>query len=1027
VQTEFFIIKTLRCTDTISAKYSSLNNPIDNTCNLEQGEEVNLNDVNKSLAKPIKNQLEVSLGHNELSIKTNKVNKIVNYKSSERVDEKGVTKKQNKVLQVNKISELKCIYFNARSIINKLSELELLINSEQPDIIGITETWANENISDDELSFEGYSLFRKDRNDPAKKRGGGIAMYIKSCFNPTDKPISCKSDSLEISFCSINCDGEKTNIGICYRPPGIISIQDEALFEVMGGFKNETFILMGDFNFPELNFGDSYNLDSSHGFVKSLENNFLFQMVDKPTRNNNYLDLVISTDESLIRNLSVDEPFESSDHQMIRFSLLCKAMSKCKNNKFYEYFKTNYNKIRDHVKTLGWDALQLSNDVNEIWSKIKADLLEVRNKFIKVRGKKKKRSKWITKKVDKVRLRKKQAWIDYNNAGRPEALYREYKTQLNLSVKTNKKAKRKFEHNLADKIKSDSKSFYSYVNSKSRANKKVGPIRGESAELIDNNSQAAEHLNKYFCTVFTQENLQTLPNPVTFFQNSYEESLLKLTISEHQVLHKLGKINVNKSVGPDEIHPKLIFELRNYLAAPISQLFNLSIVKGDIPQDWKDANISPIFKKGSRDQAQNYRPVSLTSIIGKLLEGFIKEALVGHLDKFQLLKDSQHGFRSGRSCLTNLLEFFDVVTKKLDEEEDIDLIYLDFAKAFDKVPYQRLLSKLESHGVRGDILKWIQNWLSGRNQRVCIDGQFSEWAGVTSGVPQGSVLGPILFLVYINDLDIDLISKIGKFADDSKLLGSVGTVEGVENLRKDLKNLEIWAEKWQMQFNVNKCSVIHLGKNNPQSTFSLYNEEIKNSIKERDLGVIIDKTMKFSEQCNIAAKNANMTLGMIKRNIVSRNKNIIIKLYKALVRPKLEYCIQAWRPYLKKDIDKLEKVQRRATKIITECKGLSYQERLKVTGLTTLEKRRDRGDMIEVFKSVKGLNSVDYRKFFEPSDNRHTTRGHSFKLVKVRSRLESRRNFFSTRVVSAWNSLPQNIVDASSVNSFKNRYDKHYK
>ena len=308
---------------------------------------------------------------------------------------------------------------------------------------------------------------------------------------------------------------------------------------------------------------------------------------------------------------------------------------------------------------------------------------------------------------------------------------------------------------------------------------------------------------------------------------------------------------------------------------------------------------------------------------------------------------------------------------------------------------------------------------------MCVDGEFSEWVGVTSGVPQGSVLGPILFLVYINDIDVGLFSKIGKFADDSKLLNNVNSCIGVDEIRSDISKLEKWADEWQMQFNVGKCSVIHLGRNNPENKYMLYNKEIASSNKERDLGVIVDKSLKFSEQCNKAANGANMTLGMIKRNVISRDKDIIVNLYKTLVRPKLDYCVQAWRPYLRKDIDNFEKVQRRATKLISQCKGLSYNDRLKITGLTTLEERRNRGDMLEVFKTIKGINKLDYRKLFSLLNNTHT-RGHSLKLTKTRSRLDCRKNFFSCRVIDRWNSLPKHVVEAETVNSFKSRCDKHF-
>ena len=280
-----------------------------------------------------------------------------------------------------------------------------------------------------------------------------------------------------------------------------------------------------------------------------------------------------------------------------------------------------------------------------------------------------------------------------------------------------------------------------------------------------------------------------------------------------------------------------------------------------------------------------------------------------HLDKYSLIRNSQHGFISGKSCLTNLLDFFEVVTKMLDEGEAVDLIYLDFAKAFDKVPHCRLFKKLEAHGIGGYVLNWIKEWLSNRRQKVCIDGEFSDWANVTSGVPQGSVLGPVLFLIYINDIDENLMSKIGKFADDTKIGKSVSSIEGVQTLREDLVKLGNWASDWQMSFNTDKCSVIHLGSENRKQQYSLSGSVLRESTKERDLGIIVDSSMKFSEQCNIAIKNANTTLGLIRRTIKCKSQHIIMKLYKALVRPKLEYCIQAWRPYLWKNMDNIEKVQ----------------------------------------------------------------------------------------------------------------------
>ena len=405
------------------------------------------------------------------------------------------------------------------------------------------------------------------------------------------------------------------------------------------------------------------------------------------------------------------------------------------------------------------------------------------------------------------------------------------------------------------------------------------------------------------------------------------------------------------------------------------------------------------------------------------MESVIKNSILKHLDKHSLIKDSQHGFTKGRSCLTNLIDFMEVVTDILDDGDPVDVIYLDFAKAFDKVPYERLFKKLRSHGIDGKISGWIRDWLTGRRQKVGINRNYSEWQNVISGVPQGSVLGPLLFLIYINDLDEGIVSKLGKFADDTKMCRGINNINEVEILQQDLQKIYQWSIDWQMLFNIDKCTVIHLGKNNKQHKYKMGDKGLKTSSKERDLGVVVDSTGKPTEQCIMAVKKANTMLGMIKRNIQFKSKDVVVRLYKALVRPKLEYCVQAWCPYMSKDIDIIERVQKRATKMILGLGRLQYEERLDSTGLLTLEKRRVRGDLIQVFKMIRGIDKIDYRNFFEIR-NSNLTRGHNCKLVKKRSRLELRRNFFSQRVVNTWNGLPQSVIDAESVNSFKNKLDK---
>ena len=618
---------------------------------------------------------------------------------------------------------------------------------------------------------------------------------------------------------------------------------------------------------------------------------------------------------------------------------------------------------------------------------------------------------------------KQTMWRVYRRT-RKEEDYAKYKEALNAATTEIRQSKRSYEQKLACNIKTDSKSFYAYVRSKQNVQDKVGPLEDSAGNIISQGFLMAEDLNGYFSSVFTKEDISSLPVADAKFQGAKSDYLGPLVVTPELVARKIKAMKDNKSPGVDGIPPKLLMETVDQISIPLARVFNLSLKEGVVPFEWKEANIIPLFKKGSRNKSENYRPVSLTSVICKLLERLIKDHMVDFLVKHKLLNSSQHGFLKARSCLTNMLCFLEEITKWIDMGSPVDIIYLDFQKAFDKVPHQRLLLKLKAHGIGDSITDWIEQWLTDRRQRVVVDGEVSNWKSVLSGVPQGSVLGPILFLIYINDLDESITSNVLKFADDTKLFRKVNTDGDKQHLQNDLDRLVKWSEKWQMLFNFGKCKCLHTGHGNLNVNYKMGATVLGTTVKEKDLGVTISADMKVSEQCGIAASKGNQILGLIRRNITYKGKKLIIPLYKAIVRPHLEYCIQAWRPYRKKDINTLERIQRRATKMIPELRDLSYEERLKECGLTTLETRRLRGDQIEVFKILNGYENIDRNMFFSlKKDSR--TRGHEVKLVKDQCRLDIRKHSFSQRTINEWNKLSTDCVTASSVNMFKNKVDTY--
>ena len=377
----------------------------------------------------------------------------------------------------------------------------------------------------------------------------------------------------------------------------------------------------------------------------------------------------------------------------------------------------------------------------------------------------------------------------------------------------------------------------------------------------------AEELNMHFSSVFTREDTSSLPVPETKFNGSEEERLGQLIVTPEVVASKINNMKENKSPGVDGLSPKILKETVEQISKPLAHVFNMSLQEGIVPLEWKEANSIPLFKKGSRNKSVNYRPVSLTSVICKLLETIIRDHMIDFLVKHKLINPSQHGFLKARSCLTNLLCFFEEITKWVDEGSPVDVIYLDFQKAFDKVPHQRLILKLKSHGMGNSIINWIEQWLTDRRQRVVVDGEVSSGKSVLSGVPQGSVLGPILFLVYINDLEKGVIGKILKFADDTKLFTKTKEIGDNFFLQDDIDKLVKWSEKWQMLFNFGKCKCLHIGPGNTSMTYEMGRTILSTTVKEKDLGVTMNANMKVSEQCRIAASKGNQVLGMIRRNI----------------------------------------------------------------------------------------------------------------------------------------------------------------
>ena len=373
---------------------------------------------------------------------------------------------------------------------------------------------------------------------------------------------------------------------------------------------------------------------------------------------------------------------------------------------------------------------------------------------------------------------------------------------------------------------------------------------------------------------------------------------------------KLTTLNISKSPGLDNLHSRVLKEVAQSIAKPIQQLFSLTMNKGSLPLIWKRANVSPIFKKGKTQLASNYRPVSLTCILCKVQESIIRDDIIAHMNANGLISKRQFGFLSGRSTILQLLHVMDEWTDILDAGGTLDVCYMDFMKAFDKVPHRRLITKLHNHGIHGKLLDWICSFREHRQQRVLINGQYSTWSNVTSGIPQGSVLGPLLFVIYINDLPDTVLSQVFLFADDTKMYRQIQDASDRHTFQEDISKLQEWADKWLLRFHPDKCKLMTIGRDTPTEHYTMSSEDkglipMANVQSEKDVGVIFDLNMSFREDINSRATKANNIMGIIRRTYTYLDIESFKSLLKSLVRPHLEYGAPIGNPQLKRYITDL--------------------------------------------------------------------------------------------------------------------------
>ena len=932
------------------------------------------------------------------------------------------------------------MYTNADQFLNKKEDLLEFIAGNEPSVVMITEVIPKAQINPIEasaLNIDGYDVYVNF--DISKHNLGacgirGVAIYVKDELNAS-----------EVTFCAEFKDHiwveipltEKHTLlcGCIYRSPTkekdvtLKSTKQLCDLLVKAGERNDTHLLIcGDFNYRGIDWVNESAVDQSEHlatFINTVQDCFLHQHVTEPTRfrlgeEPSLLDLVLSKEEGMVYNLAYQPGLGDSDHVSLTFDLICHTNRSRNTQPQPNYFKANYANIRKKLGNINWEDTLFGNFEERYVHFAKTLTASIEGNVPKRTHTIKRHNIYMNRDAIRLKNKKQKLWKKYASSRGTSDYVNFVKCKNHLRSFT-RSLRKDFEKTLASKSKTSPKPFWSYVKSKMKSRIKVPTLIKSDGTKAYHPREKADALNNFFGSVYKEE-LDNVPHV-----DDYSGiPLASIIITHEMVMEKLNSLNPGKSTGPDGWHPYFLYSLADILCTPLTILFNTSLREGIVPPQWLEACITAIHKKGLKSVVGNYRPVSITSVICKMMESIVRDYIVMHMSSNRIFADEQHGFVPNRECMTNLLLAMEEWTEAMESGYDIDIIYTDFAKAFDSVPHKRLAVKLKSLGINGEVLRWIEAFLSGRRHRVSIDGELSDWVYVKSGIPQGSVLGPILFVVFINDMPRVINNCCKLFADDAKIYSAIHSEDDTVSLQNDINSLVEWSTLWQLPFNIEKCKCMHVGRKSTAHSYQMNDHILENVNEEKDLGVIIDNRLKFHTHTSAAIKKANSILGLIKRSFATLDEDILPLLFTSMVRPHLEYGNIIWGPHFVGDIKAVERVQKRATRMIPSLKNLSYRKRLEILNLPSLSYRRKRGSMIMIFKIMTKKLNISLDHFFSLSNFK--TRGHVYKILKnQRATKQVRCHSFSIRSVSDWNRLPSDVVLAESVNQFKNKLDEHWK
>ena len=943
-------------------------------------------------------------------------------------------------------------------------------------VIAITESWLKSYVSDAQINIPAYTAHRCDRHSRTR---GGCLTYIHE-----DIPVG-ESSILDNRFCeAVITPLEKVQTAVIniYRPGNTPLSKFLEVINFIQNFINSvndswTYLISGDLNFPNIDWknmcvtsGLSSNENASaESLLNFMEKNGFGQFIDIPTRlpsrvsdrAENTLEVLISNSSELIMDVRCEETM-LSDHEWVSVSLgsdlsptkQCDSVCRPFGFSWFNFNNADFARISSYIQNTNWNEM-LIDDPDNFSVNFEQTLINIcrlcvplKSSFTEETNKKPHKPKsaitGLKRKQKRLRCRIKALEALHPDSHRISALKLKL-DNVNNCIKSKLSLIRQNEEiKAASVIKSNPRYFYSFARKFSKVKRKIGPLKTGSSQFASNPKQMADIFQRQFCSVFSNPASSLIEDP-SF--ESVSTCLEDFVLQIEDFIAAIDKMNLHSAPGEDEFPAILIKNCKESICLPLFLLWKYSFDNGKIEQRFLSQLIAPVFKGGSRLQACNYRPVSLTSHVIKIFERVIQQKIIDYLDENNLISCNQHGFRQGCSCLSELFAHFHQLYENLGNGLDSDTIYLDFSKAFDKVDHALLIKKLKLYGIKGKLLNWIKAFLSNRVQKVVVDGKVSFSELVISGVPQGTVLGPLLFLLFVNDLELVVEhSNLKLFADDSRLIKSVNptlSCVDINKLQYDLDQILNWTSKNNMLLNETKFQLLshHVHAYAPsinmrlllqlpfaecqyERSYTLPNGLVlSRESSVQDLGICISDDFSFQSHINQISQKANLKCSWILSVFQSRESNLMLTLFKSLILNILEYCCPLWSPHRIQDIAKIEAVQRRFTSKISAVANLNYWDRLKALRMFSLQRRRERYLLIYLWKIINGKVPNDVGITW----HNHIRRGVVVDIPRIPSTVAKINsacdNFFTVKAAKLWNCIPSCVNTKTSLLTFKANLD----